>query len=941
MKEKLRTILFTLIIISSILIIVESNKNTESDISEWAYYEPLDLSLVEAKSEYETKENPQARLAYETAMIVDPRTGSVPEDFRRKEIGFNHTLPTRGKSDRNTRRKGLREISATPWQARGPENIGGRTRALAIDIANENIILAGGVSGGMWRSENGGQSWNKVTGLESLQSVTSIAQDIRPGKTNIWYYGTGELSGNSARGGGGAIFRGDGIFKSTDGGITWNLLTSTSGGEPNQFSEAFQFVWNIKVNENNPFQDEVLAATFGGIQRSTDGGNTWSFVLGEESNDGSFYTDIAISSGVMIATLSQSSIAGTATTRGVFRSTDGSNWTNITPQSWPQEFDRTVVAIAPSNPNVAYFISDTNPNHLWKYTYLSGDGTGAGGKWQDLSSNIPSFGGEVGDFDSQGSYNMLLKVHPTNENMVFLGGTNLYVSDDGFASPQGIGWIGGYNITNDISQYPNHHADQHALVFFPSDPRRAISGHDGGISFTDNINNVSVNWQSLNNGYITSQFYALDIDQTPNSQIIVGGMQDNGSYIANASGNWISLLGGDGAYSAVGNNGKNLYVSSQNSRIIRYFDDGSQLIPVSRVDPIGAGNVQDQEYLFINPFVLDPVNNGKMYLAGGDKIWRNNNVPQIPGTSDSTSVNWSDLPTTTIQSGQISSLAISREPRNVLYFGTTEGEVYRVDNAHSIKETTTNITSNIFPEEGYVSCVEIDPLNANNVVVIFSNYNVQSIFYSQDGGNNFQSISGNLEENQDGSGNGPSIRWAKIVPLQGEQYLYLIATSTGVYSTTQLNGDQTVWAQEGPDIIGNVVVNMIRYRSSDGTVVIGTHGNGVYSKVFDNVLDLSMETSDPVYSLDQNFPNPFSEHTTIKFSLPSESVGRIKIFDAQGKSIRTILLARQFPGENEVIWDGNDAEGTPVANGVYYYRLDFGINTFNSEKLTKKMILVR
>ena len=291
----------------------------------------------------------------------------------------------------------------------------------------------------MWRSDDSGASWKKVTAPQDLHSVTCIAQDIRAGKENTWYYGTGELSGNSARGGGGAIYRGDGIFKSTNGGMSWTLLPSTAGGEPNNFTNAFQFVWNIVANPENDDEDEVLAATFGGIQRSTDGGNSWNYVVGEPTNNSSLFADIALSKdGVFYATMSESSgtPGGSSAFRGIYRSTDGENWTNIIPNDFPRNFDRMVIGISDSNPDVVYFLASSDPNDFWKYTYLFGDGTGAGGRWVNLSNNIPMFGGSVGDFDSQGSYNMVVKVHPENENIVFLGGTNLYRSTDGLLQPE-------------------------------------------------------------------------------------------------------------------------------------------------------------------------------------------------------------------------------------------------------------------------------------------------------------------------------------------------------------------------------------------------------------------------------------------------------------------------------------------------------------------------
>src|SRR5690606_24770594 len=113
-----------------------------------------------------------------------------------------------------------------------PHNIGGRTRAFGVDINNEDVLIAGGISGGIWRSANGGQSWVKVTKPEQHNAVSCLVQDTRPGKTNIWYTGSGEAVGNSASATFSAYYLGNGMLKSIDGGLTWDTLSSTVSNSP-------------------------------------------------------------------------------------------------------------------------------------------------------------------------------------------------------------------------------------------------------------------------------------------------------------------------------------------------------------------------------------------------------------------------------------------------------------------------------------------------------------------------------------------------------------------------------------------------------------------------------------------------------------------------------------------------------------------------------------
>ncbi|MTI33559.1 FlgD immunoglobulin-like domain containing protein [Xanthovirga aplysinae] len=916
-----------------------------------------DFSFIQAKSAVGSQEDPRARLNYETNMLVNPANRIIPEKIRQKELIFAKTIESRQTHIQRSDASKAELFEGTEWEAKGPYNVGGRTRALAIDRSNENRILAGGVSGGIWISENSGDNWSKVTKNSDLHSVTCIIQSTRDEKT--WYYGTGELRGNTASGGG-AAYRGDGIFKSTDNGESWELLPSTSDllDSLHIFNKQFNYIWNLAINPNTEVQDEVYAATYGGILRSTNGEDNWELVLGDGHKEASaFYTDLAINSnGTMYAALSSETLDGVATQTGIYTSTDGLDWKPITPFNWPRNFRRTVIGIAPSNPDLVYFLTDTEERpRLWKYNA----GTK---KWTDLSVNIPSFGGDVGDLDLQESYNMLLKVHPKDENIVFLGGTNLYRSTDGFQSSKNTEWIGGYSTENDISNYKNHHPDQHAIFFYPSNPDEMLSGHDGGISKTSNNKAGEVNWQNLNNGYVTAQFYTIAIDKASDSDLIIGGLQDNGSYagiIENMSEQWTQLLSGDGGYSAVTANGGFIYASFQEGQTYRLsVNNDLELTGFTRVDPKGAGNKTAQEYLFINPFVIDPNNNNKMYLAGGDKIWINNNLSQIRDYSQNpTLTNWESVYSSRVEppteeeiirkiKHQISALAVSRNPANILYYGTNKGELYKIEEATGGDAQTDELTHNLQKgaetcngaclDGGYISSISVDPRDANKVLVAFSNYEIPSIFYSEDGGVTFTDVSGTLEQNPDGSGNGPSVRWAEILPMTNNSSLFLAGSSTGLYSSYNLDGLNTEWSQEGEDVIGNVVVPMITYRTTDGKVAIATHGNGVYTKEFDNIEHLKVSDENIPITLSQNYPNPLSDITYIKFELPKSGETKIRIFNAIGQEVRTLLHATQFHGENQVSWDGTDSNGGLAPDGLYFYRLEFG-----ETAITKRMILNR
>lgn len=771
--------------------------------------------------------------------LRDPATGRIPPNMRAKEIAFGKNLPT----DATYKKAG-----ALNWIAMGPYNVGGRTRAAAIDVTNENIILAGSISGGLWRSTDGGVSWTEVTAPDQHISIACITQDTRPGKTNTWYFATGEAYGQSASGAN-AYYLGNGIYKSTDGGLTWAVLPATVSNTPQSFDKQFDTAWNIVTDPSDTTQDEVYVAVVTGIYRSTNGGNTWTTELGGFVNPYSYFTDIAVTStGVLYATLSSEGFQ-----KGIWRSTDGAAWTNITPSNWPATYNRVVIGITPTNEDTVYFLAvtpgsgqlthnflgDEEWNSLWRYTYLQGNGADTNGIWIDLSSNIPPDSGQFGSFNAQGGYDLIIKVKPDNPNVVFIGGTNLFRSTDGFTTLNNV-QIGGYGIMTTLpyfNVYPNHHPDQHEILFLPSDSNALISVTDGGIFKTNNCMDANVTWTPLNNGYLTTQFYTIALDHgTPNSNVIIGGLQDNGSYFINSANPvdpWTMPSTGDGAFCAIADSGDYYYFSRQRGKLLKVQLDSSGVpIAFTRIDPITDDTIDGGDYLFINPFILDPNNNNIMYLAEGPRLWRNNDLSQIVLNNqyDSISTSWFQFTDTLpITGASITALAASKTPANRLYYGTSRRRVYRIDSANTGDPTPTDITGTNFPgaANSYVSCIAIDPRDADKVLVVFSNYSVYSLFYSVDGGISWDKVAGNLEQVLTGAGNGPSLRWAEILPV-GDSALYFVAASIGLYATDTLEGLATVWVQQGTNTIGNVVVDMIDTRESDGKVVIGTHGNGVY-----------------------------------------------------------------------------------------------------------------
>ena len=254
-----------------------------------------------------------------SSRLLDPSTGKMPSNIRSNELAFAKTLPKN-------------ESLLEDWTARGPFNVGGRTRAIAIDVTDENVIMAGGVSGGLWRTEDQGATWSKLIGNEMLHNITCIKQDSRsvgPEHANTWYYGTGEAYGNSAAAND-AYFYGNGIYKSIDNGLTWESLEATASNTPTEF-DVWDLVWDIELNTSLDSIDQVFAAIYGGIYKSDDGGTSWTSVLGGGSNN-AYFTEVEISNGIIYASLSSDG----GSSKGIWRSENGSDWSNMLHEQWTQ-----------------------------------------------------------------------------------------------------------------------------------------------------------------------------------------------------------------------------------------------------------------------------------------------------------------------------------------------------------------------------------------------------------------------------------------------------------------------------------------------------------------------------------------------------------------------------------------------------------------------------
>jgi hypothetical protein len=524
--------------------------------------------------------------------------------------------------------------------------------------------------------------------------------------------------------------------------------------------------------------------------------------------------------------------------------------------------------------------------------------------------------------NSLGGYCLVLAVHPTDPNQVFIGGNDLYYSSNGF---QDAGTkIGGY--PDDPQNPPPHplHPDMHAIAFSPVNPSRLFVGHDGGVSSTDDYMNGSADWTGFNNGLSSAQVYHSSLDHgTLGSDFIESGLQDNNTYATmspNPADPWLSIAGGDGMTTGIYNGGS-LFFSSWQYASISCFTYSHPTITYHGQLPLPSSSIGP---MFFTRYILEPVETNQMYLAETDQLWRFNNLSLIAEQFDTIAPDWSEITSVSDAlhplNAFITSFGFATDIRDRLFFGTNIGKVYQIDDAASTAPTLKDISGASFPQNGFVAGIEADPMNANEIIVVFSNYHIQSLFRTTDGGKTWEAIGGNLEELPDGAGSGPSLRCAKILHTSSCN-IYYVGSSVGLYSTTKIDGMNTVWTQEAPTIIGNLIVESLDARQSDGRVIVSTQGGGVFKNASTDAVQNPASSAQQFLQLEQNFPNPFSDESKIRFSLAKPGNVGIYMYNALGENI-TAIANGYFDSGSHII----SISGKKLPAGNYFIRVIAGNN---------------
>ncbi|MBK9531934.1 MAG: T9SS type A sorting domain-containing protein [Chitinophagaceae bacterium] len=722
---------------------------------------------------------PEMRARLEYDRTKDPATGRVPserlmiamEQTRLSKIAFQNSSHL---------------ISALNWEERGPNSdvpgpsngntransgiAAGRVRAIMVDStdATRKTVWVGGVDGGLWKTTDitvSPANWILVNDFLSNLAVADICQDPRPGFQNIMYFCTGESYYNFD------AVRGNGVFKSTDGGITWNHLASTAG-----------YLNSTRIRCD--YQGNIYLATRGtGLLRSTaaSGGAAWTNI-----------TPAGLPADICDLEISSTSAAGRLhVVTGIF-STQGYRYTDIpatvTSASWtapaiafPSYAMRAEIACMGST----LYALPANGSYQVPTIYKSTDG---GANWASTAGQ-PTVGWGAG----QAWYNLTVAIDPSDPNNCIVGALDTWKTTNGGTSWSQISnWVG----TTPVNQYV--HADVHNITWYDGG-NKLIFGCDGGIHYSSDKGSTI---RDRNIGLRIKQFYSCAIHPSTTNYFLAGA-QDNGVHQFSNAGlsNTIEVTGGDGGFVAIDQDQPQYQFGSYVFNQYRRSNDGGA--SWTQVNLSGTGQ-------FINPFDYDNTAN-IMYCgdaAGAYRRWTN---PQTGSASAVVNI-------TGLGGGSVLSVSVSPYTANRVYFGTDNGRVVQVDGANTIASGSagTNLSTGL--PAGSVSCIN-QGTNDQNLIAVYSNYGINNVWISTNGGTSWTASDGNLPD--------MPVRWAMFYP--GDDTKAYIATETGVWETSLLNGASTVW--ESNNTFPSVRTDMIEYRASDRTLAAATHGRGLWTAV--------------------------------------------------------------------------------------------------------------
>ncbi len=697
--------------------------------------------------------------------------------------------------------------AALTWRALGPAMNSGRIADIAINPHNHDQWYIAAASGGVWKTDNHGNTFYPIFDQYGSYSIGCVSID--PKNPNVVWLGTGE--NNNQR----SVAYGDGVYKSVDGGKSWKKMGLDKS----------EHIGNIVIHPDN--SDRVFVSAYGplwssggdrGLYRTNDGGQTWDKILEVDEHTGINEFHIDPNDGnIMYATAHQrrrhvwTYISG-GPASAIYKSTDaGETWRKLTNGIPKNDLGRISISAAPSQAGLVYAMIEADKKSGG--VYRSED---YGESWKKTS-----------DYQTSGNYYVEIYCDPYDADKVFSMDTWLHHSEDGGKT---------FKRTGEKSK----HVDNHDIWIDPNNTDHWLVACDGGLYETWDH---ATNWHFKPNLPLT-QFYKLAVDNDLPFYNVYGGTQDNNTIggpsrtinnagIANSD--WYITKGGDGFKSQVDPEDPNIiYSQSQYGWLVRYDHKSGERISIK---PMADRDEKGLRWNWDSPLLISPHSSKRLYFAANKLFRSDDRGDNWKAISDDLSrdLDRNELEVmdriwevdavaknrSTSEYGNITALDESPLKEDRLIVGTDDGLVHLSDDAGQNWRTTKNISG--IPDMCYVNDARYSLHDENTVYLVFNNHKHGDfkpyLLKSTDNGRTWRNISGTLPER----GSVYTIEEDHVDPD-----LLFCGTEFGAFYTADGGKNWTQLKQGMPTI----AVRDLEIQRRENDLVAATFGRGFY--VIDN-----------------------------------------------------------------------------------------------------------